>query len=174
MKTQGAYRGHLFSLVRYALLAALLVAAKEVLAVLPNIEVVTLLIVVYTVVYRRRALVPIYLFVAIEAVMYPMFSTVVMYLYVWAILWGLVMLLPRRVLPAPVYMLIGGLYGLGFGALCAPAQALMFSLDFEGMLAWIVAGLPFDITHAISGFVSCLLVPPLARLFLRLESRRTQ
>ncbi len=172
MKTGNAYRGRLFSLVRYALLAALLVAAKEALAVLPNIEIVTLLITVYTVVYRRRALVPIYLFVAIETVLYPFFSTVVMYLYIWAVLWGLVMLLPRRILPAPVYMLIGGLYGLAFGTLCAPAQALMFFLDFKGMLAWIVAGLPFDVTHALSGFVTCLLVPPLARLFLRLESGR--
>ena len=163
------YRGRLYSLVRYALLAALLVAAKEVLAALPNIEVVTLLIVVYTVVYRSRALVPIYLFIAIEAVINPYISIILMYLYVWAILWGLVMLLPRRILPPPVYMLIGGLYGLAFGALCAPAQALMFSLDFEGMVAWIVAGLPFDITHAISGFVSCLLVPALASLLLRIE-----
>lgn len=170
-----AYRRSLHrlrALVRDALLAALLVFSKELLAALPNVELVTMLIMAYTVVYRFRALVPIYLFVALEAVLYPSPVATVMYLYVWAILFFVVMLLPRgRVLPAPVYMLIGGLFGLAFGTLCAPAQAVYFGLKAEGVLAWIAAGFPYDVTHAIGNTAIGCLTPFVIRLLSRLERR---
>ena len=114
-------------LVLSALFAALMIAGKEALAFLPNVEVVSLLLIVFTAVYRAHALLPLYVFVAVEAVLYPMPATVVMYLYVWLFLFGAVMLFPRdRVLPAPVYAVISGLFGLLFGTLCAPAQAIFF------------------------------------------------
>ncbi len=158
-------------LLRDALLAAFLVFSKELLAALPNVELVSMLIISYTLVYRMRALVPIYLFVAIEWVLYPQPFYMVMYLYVWAILWGFTMLLPRRILPFPVYMLFGGLYGLAFGLLCAPAQAAFFGLNFSGMLAWIGAGFAFDLLHAVTNFAICCLVPPVVLLLQRLEAR---
>ncbi|MBQ8351097.1 MAG: hypothetical protein IJY20_03520 [Clostridia bacterium] len=157
------------ALVRDALLGAVLVFCKELLAFLPNVEMVSMLIIAYTVVYRWRALVPIYVFVVLEAVLYPFPPTVVMYLYVWAILFLVVLLLPRKVLPAPVYMLIGGLFGLAFGALCAPVQAAFFHLSAQGTLAWIAAGFSFDITHAVGNVAICCLTPVVIRLLLRLE-----
>lgn len=165
---------HLRVLVRDALLAAILIVSKEMLAFLPNVELVSMLIAVYTVVYRWRALVPIYVFVAVEAVIYPYFSTVVMYMYVWAILFFAVHLVSRGRARSPfAYVAVCGLFGFLFGALCAPAQAIMFSLDLRGMLAWIAAGLPFDILHGISNAATALLVPPLARLLLRLEGQKS-
>ena len=157
------------SLVRDALLGAVLVFCKELLAFLPNVEMVTMLIMAYTVVYRWRALVPIYVFVALETVLYPFPATVVMYLYGWAVLFGVSMLLPKRALPAPVYMLVGGLFGLAFGVLCAPVQAVFFHLSPQGTLAWIAAGFSFDVTHAIGNTAIGCLTPVVIRLLMRLE-----
>lgn len=156
-------------LVRDALLGAILLCSKEVMAVLPNIEPVTMLLLAYTVAYRFRALIPLYLFVTLEAVLYPNISTTLMYLYVWLVPVAVALLLPKRVLPAPVYALIGGLYGLAFGVFCAPAEAWYFGLDFPGTVAWVAAGLPFDLLHAAGNAVLCLLVAPLARLLVKLD-----
>lgn len=161
--------GRTLRVVRDAMLGALLICSKEALAALPGVEIVSTLLVAYAVVYRARAFVPLYVFVAVEAVLYPSFISTIMYLYIWAILVGAVLLLPKRILPAPVYMLVSGLFGLLFGTLCAPAQALYFGLTFQGMWAWIIAGLPFDIPHGISNAALGLLVPPLCHLLKWLE-----
>ena len=162
---------HLRALVRDGLFAAILIISKELLAFLPNVEIVTVLLISYTVVYRIRALVPLYVFWAVEAIIYPSISTTLMYLYVWLVPFLVGMLLPRRVLPAPVYMLIGGLFGLAFGTLCAPVQAAYFGLSFKGTVAWIVAGAPFDLVHAIGNFATGVLAPVLISLLLRLEKQ---
>jgi energy-coupling factor transport system substrate-specific component len=72
-------------------------------------------------------------------------------------------------LQIPVYMIICALHGLSFGALYAPAQALMFGLDFRGTLMWIAAGFPFDFIHAISDFAAASLVIPLSMLLKKLH-----
>lgn len=167
------FAGHTRRLVLCALFAALMIAGKEALAFLPNVEVVSLFLIVYTAVYRAYALIPLYVFVAVEAVIYPYPVTVIMYLYVWLFLFGAVMLLPRdRTLPAPVYAVISGLFGLLFGVLCAPVQAAYFWLNFEGTLAWIAAGLPFDLVHAAGNFALGFLAYPLIRLLKRLEGTK--
>jgi len=49
----------------------------------------------------------------------------------------------------------------------APAQALMFGLNFEATMAWIIAGLPFDIIHAVGNAAAATLVIPLLSLLER-------
>lgn len=164
---------HTRRLVLCALFAALMIAGKEAMAFLPNVEVVSLFLMVYTAVYRAYALIPLYVFWAVEAVIYPYPPTVLMYLYVWLFLFGAVMLLPRdRILPSPVYAVISGVFGLLFGVLCAPVQAAYFGLNLEGTLAWIAAGFPFDVTHAVGNFALGFLAAPLIRLLYRLEGKK--
>ena len=83
----------------------------------------------------------------------------------WTILWGMVMLLPKNMKPqvaVPVYMIISGLFGLLYGTLYAPAQALLFGYDFKTMIAWIVAGFSFDVMHCIGNVVLGILILPIA------------
>ena len=82
------------------------------------------------------------------------------------------MLLPRnmsRGVGTVVYAVVCCLHGLFFGVLYAPAQALLFGLDFQGMLAWIAAGFVFDVIHAVSNLCAGLLIWPLSRAMLRIE-----
>ncbi|MBQ8859598.1 MAG: hypothetical protein IJ012_07440 [Clostridia bacterium] len=164
-------RRQLIALVRDALFAALLVMGKEMLAFLPNVEIVTMLIMAYTTVYRVRALVPIYVFVAVEAVIWPSVSGTLMYLYIWLVPWALVMLLPRAWQRLPAYVGIGTLFGLAFGTLCAPVHALYFGVYGKGLLTWIAVGFPWDVTHAIGNFAMAFLTPVICRVLRTLEKQ---
>jgi len=154
------------------MLGALMYASKIIMEVLPNIHLLGTLICAITVVYRVKALYPIYIFVFITG-LYGGFSPWwIPYLYVWTVLWGAVMLLPKQMPKkiAPfVYMAVCSLHGFLFGVIYAPAQALLFGLDFKGMLAWIAAGLPFDMIHGISNFFVGILICPLVSLLRKAE-----
>ena len=96
------------------------------------------------------------------------------YLYIWAILWAITMLLPRKMHPAVaavVYPVVCGLFGLAFGALYAPAQALLFHFTFKQTVAWIISGLSFDVMHAVGNAAMGCLVLPLSKVLLRLEGK---
>ncbi len=157
----------------FALLAALMFASKKAMEFLPNIHLIGVFIVAATVVYRARALYPLYVYVFLDGLVAGFGTWWVPYLYIWAVLWGAVMLLPRRLpkLAAPfVYAAVCGLHGLLFGVLYAPSQALFFGLSFKATVAWIVAGLPFDAIHAVSNFIGGMfLIVPLITVMQRVE-----
>ena len=160
----------------FSMLGALMFCSKLLMEGLPNLHLLDLFIISFTLVYRTKALIPIYLFVLLTGVFNGFNLWLVPYLYVWLFPFALTMLLPRRLpkaLAAACYLLIGTVHGLLFGVLYAPVQALIFHLNFEGMLAWIAAGFYFDLLHAIGNLVACTLVVPLTALLLKLEKRGT-
>lgn len=156
----------------FSMLGALMYCSKLLLEWAPNIHLLALFIISFTVVYRAKALIPIYIFVLLSGVLGGISVWWMPYLYVWLILWGAVMLLPRRMSPkiaAPVYIALGTLHGLLFGVFCAPSQAIFWGLDFKGTLAWIAAGFYFDLLHGIGNFAACTLTLPLIKLLKRIE-----
>ena len=158
----------------FSMLAALMFCSKVIMDALPNIHLLGMFIMVYTRVFRMKALIPIYLFIFMTGLYGGFGLWWIPYLYIWAILWGAAMLLPRRMpkrLAAIVCPAICAIHGFAYGTLYAPAQALIFGLDFEGMIAWIIAGLPFDLLHGLGNLVAGLLILPLSELLLRLEKR---
>ena len=154
------------------MLGTVMFLSKLVMEALPNIHLLGTLTMTYTVVYRKKALIPLYVYVFLNG-LYAGFSLWwVPYLYIWTILWGITMLLPKgmpRAAACVVYPLVCGIYGILFGILYAPAEAVMFDLDFDGMIAWIIAGIPFDLLSALGNAVTGLLIVPLSELLLRLE-----
>ena len=148
-------------------------ASKLVLEVLPNIHLLGAIIIALTVIYRKKALYPIYIFVFLTGLLSGFAPWWVAYLYIWTLLWGAVMILPKKLPPkiTPlVYMVISAAHGFLFGVLYAPAQALLFGLNFEGMIAWIIAGLPFDMIHGVSNFFCGILICPLITALKKAES----
>ncbi len=147
------------------MLGALMYASKLVLEVLPNVHLLGVFTVAITVVYRKKALYPIYIYVFLNGFFSGFATWWIPYLYIWTILWGAVMLLPQNMpkkIQPIVYMLVCAAHGFLFGTLYAPAQALLFGLDFNGMVAWIIAGSPWDIIHGISNFFCGVLIVPIA------------
>ena len=166
------WRVLILELVLFAMLGAMMFTSRVVLAVLPNIHLVGMFTMICAIVFRVRGLIPVGIYVALEGIFAGFAPWWLAYLYVWAILWGMTVLLPRkmpRAIAAPVYAVICALHGLAFGALCAPAQALVYGYDLGQTLAWILSGLPFDIVHGISNFfVGLFLVLPLSELLKKL------
>lgn len=148
----------------FGMLGALMYATKLFMEILPNIHMIGVFIVAITVVYRQKALYPIYVFVFLTGAFAGFDAWWLPYIYIWTVLWGFVMLLPQSIptkIQPIVYMSVCALHGFLFGVLYAPVYALIAGLSFDGMKAWIIAGIPWDITHGISNFVCGLLIVPI-------------
>lgn len=161
--------------VIFAMLGSLMFMSKIIMEILPNIHLLGLLTMIYTLTFRKRALIPIYIYVALNGI-YSGFSLWWLpYTYIWTILFFITLLLPKKMptkLKAIIYPLVCAIHGFAFGALYAPAHALVFGFNFEQTLAWIMAGIPFDVIHGISNFVIGLLVLPFSELLTKLYNRR--
>jgi len=156
----------------FGMLGAVMFASKMLMEVLPNIHLLGAFIVAITVVYRKKALYPIYIYVLLNGIFAGFAMWWIPYLYIWTVLWAAIMILPKnmpkKVAPI-VYAVVCALHGFGYGVLYAPAQAIMFGLNFDSMLAWIAAGLPFDIMHGISNLCCGILILPLVKLLKHSE-----
>ena len=142
-----------FEIVLLGMLGAIAYVGQVALSFLPNIEVVSILFLVYTKIFGKKALFPIYVFVLLEGIFWGFGSWWIMYLYVWAVLWGITMLL-RRNDPAVFWAVINGAFGLVFGALCSITQGVMFGIGSG--FAYFISGIPFDIVHCIGNFLTAL------------------
>ena len=158
----------------FSMLGALMYLSKLLMEWAPNIHLLGMFIVAFTVVYRAKALYPIYLFVLLSGVLNGFGTWWIPYVYIWAVLWALVMLIPRK-LPTVVkhilYVLVCALHGFAYGVLYAPAQALIYGLSFEGMIAWIIMGLPFDMIHGTSNLICGFLIFPIVSVLQHMEKR---
>lgn len=157
----------------FAMLGAAMFASKIIMELTPNVHLIGVFIVSFTVVYRKKALYPIYIYVLLTGMFYGFAAWWIPYLYIWTALWGAVMLLPtnipRKIQPL-VYMAVCSAHGFLYGTLYAPAQAILYGLSFQKMIAWIIAGLPFDCIHGISNFICGILIVPVISV-LKLAER---
>ncbi len=148
----------------FGMLGAVMYASKVLMEFLPNVHLLGVLTVAITIVYRKKALYPIYVYVFLNGLLSGFNMWWIPYLYIWTILWGAVMLLPKNMpdkIKPVVYAVVCSLHGFLYGTLYAPAQAIMFGLDFKGMVAWIIAGLPYDAIHGISNLLCGVLIMPI-------------
>lgn len=156
----------------FGMLGALMYASKMIMEVAPNIHLLGVFTIAFTVVYQKKALYPIYTYVLLNGMFSGFATWWIPYLYLWFVLWGITMLLPQKMpkkVKPIVYMIINACHGFLFGTLYAPAQALLYGLSFDSMIAWIVAGLPWDFIHGISNFFCGILIVPIITILYKLE-----
>ena len=147
-------------------------ASKMIKEVAPNVHLLGVFTIAFTVVYRKKALYPIYTYVLLNGIFCGFATWWIPYLYLWAVLWGATMLLPKRIpekIRPLVYMLLCAAHGFLFGTLYAPAQALLYGLSFQKMIAWIISGLPWDFVHGVSNFFCGILIVPIVKILTFLE-----
>ena len=160
-------------LCTFSMLGALMYASKLIMEIVPNVHLLGVFTIAFTVVYRKKALYPIYVYVLLNVLFCGFATWWIPYLYLWTVLWGVTMLLPKKMpkkIQPLVYMVVCSLHGFLFGTLYAPAQALLFGLSFDGMIAWIIAGFPWDCIHGVSNFFCGLLIIPIISILRRIES----
>ena len=98
------------TLVFSALLGALLLVVQVVLAPLPNVELVSLLVLLYTLEFPRQTPGAIGVFVVLEGLVYGFGLWWVMYLYLWPLLALVVWLLRKNTSVLLWAVVLGGLW----------------------------------------------------------------
>ena len=137
------------------MLAALTFGAKWIMAALPNIEPVSLMVMVFGAVFGWKALFPVGVYVAAEVLFYGLGTWNINYLYVWPLLAVAACLLKRMKHPV-CWALLSGVFGLMFGALCAPVDVMIGGVGYA-VSKW-VSGIPFDLAHCVGNFVIALVL----------------
>lgn len=152
--------------VLFGILGGMTFLAKMVMAGLPNIEPVSLMVMLFAVAFNRKALYPIYAYVLLEFVLYGINLWSVNYLYIWVILAAAAWLLRGMTHPLG-WALLSGVFGLFFGLLCTPVYVLTGGWAFG--VSWWISGIPYDLAHCVGNFVLALaLFVPLRKLLDRL------
>lgn len=153
-----------------ALLSAILLIGQVGLSFLPNIEIVSLLIYIYTQIYRKKVFFIIYVFVFLEGCIYGVGLWWFGYLYIWSILALIVLLHGKQQTPVLMTSVILGAYGISFG--------FLYSIPYFAAGGWAagfsywVSGIPFDLLHCAGNVaVSLICYRPLRSLLGKLKSQ---
>lgn len=141
----------------YGILGALTFVLKIIMSPLPNIEPVSLLTIVYAIVFGMKAIYPISIYIALEILLYGLGVWSIGYLYVWFVLIFVVICVHNTIhsTNALLWAIISGAYGLFMGALYIPLYVITGNVAFA--ITWWVSGIPYDIVHCISNFILCIL-----------------
>ena len=139
----------------FGMLAALTFGAKVVMSYLPNIEPVSLMVMIFGVVFGWKALFPVYVYVAAEILFYGLGTWNVNYLYIWTGL-AVAAVLLRKLRHPLIWAVLSGAFGLMFGVLCAPVDVFIGGWSYA-VAKW-ASGIPFDIAHCVGNFVIALLL----------------
>ena len=152
----------------FGVLGALTFALQVAMAPLPNIEPVSLLVMIFAVVFGWKCLYPVYIFVAMEILFYGISTWNVYYLYVWTVL-ALGAIVMRKATHPLAWALLSAVFGLFFGALCGIVDVFIGGFAYAGS-KW-VSGIPFDLLHCGGNFgMALIMFKPLRNLLEKLYS----
>ena len=161
------------------MMVAVIEVCKAALSFLPNIELTTFWLILFTLYFGRKILLVIPVFILIEGCIYGFGLWWVMYLYMWPLLVLLVWIFKKHG-SVWFFSTLSGLFGLFFGFFCAIPYVVIGAWDGgikNGLYAgftWWVAGIPWDIVHGVGNFVLMLvLYHPVRRVMERMKSRWT-
>ncbi len=145
----------LVEILTLALFGVLMYISQVVMSSLPNIEIVTLLIILVTRKFGYKALMSVYVFVGCEILTYGLHIWVINYLYVWAILCFIICLV-RKINNTLFYSLIAAVFGISFGTLCSIPYFITGGFSFG--VSYIISGLGFDLVHCIGNLLTVIIL----------------
>jgi hypothetical protein len=163
-----------------AVMAGLLVALKFALSFLPNVEVVTLLIAVFSLVWGVRYSLPAtVVFCLVEMAIYGIAGWVLLYFIYWptlALVFHFALRRKSRVVSLVLCVAIGAVFTVAFGVLSASVETLLVvgNVAKERLatffVSYYVKGLWFDLVHVVSVVASILaLFLPLVKIGERVK-----
>lgn len=138
-------------------------SVKTVLASIPNVNLNALLIVLVTMYFGWRALYAVGVYILLEGLIFGFSIWWFSYLYIWPLLVVLVMLFHRNK-SALVWAALAGIYGLLFGPLMYIGYFAIMG-GWRSYAAMWIAGIPYDLIHAVSNFLTVLILfKPLSKI----------
>ena len=155
--------------VLFGILGALMFALQVVMAPLPNIEPVSLLVMLFAVTFGWKSLYCVYTFVVMEILFHGLGLWNLNYLYVWAVLAFAAIGLQKMEQPL-AWAMLGGVFGLCFGALCGIVDVFIGGIGYA-VTKWI-SGIPFDLMHCGGNFaITLVLWKPLRKLLRTMHKK---
>ncbi len=152
-----------------AILIVVQVAKALTAPFLPNIEFVSLFIIVFTLVLGKKVFYIIYVFVMAEGMVFGFDIWWFSYLYIWSILATAVLMLRKNEHPL-FWAVVSGLFGLLFGTLTAIPYLFIGGIGMA--VSYWVQGIVFDLLHCGGNVIAAvLLFKPLYKLMKRLYLR---
>lgn len=129
--------------------------SQVIMSGLPNIEIVSLLIIITTRKFGVKALSSVYVFVLCEILTYGLSMWVINYIYVWAILCVIICFL-RKIDNVVIFALVSAIFGLLFGCLCSVPYFIIGGISMG--IANIISGIGFDLLHCGGNFILTLIL----------------
>ena len=158
--------------VLFGMLGALMFALQVVMAPLPNIEPVSLLVMLFAAVFGWKSLYAVYVFVVMEVLFHGIGLWNINYLYVWTVL-AVAAIFMRRMDSSLSWAILSAVFGMSFGALCGIVDIFIGGIAYAAA-KW-ASGIPFDLLHCGGNFVIALLLfKPLRTLLSKLYTRMRQ
>lgn len=151
------------------MISALLISVQVALSFLPNIELVTLFIILCTLVYGWKAFFIVLVFNLAQLLIYGFGIWWINYLYVWPLLILVVKLFYTKDSPL-FWAILSAFYGLAFGALCSVVYLFMGGIRTAA--AYWTSGIIFDLVHCFWNFILTLvLYRPLRQILNRISMK---
>lgn len=145
------------------MMVAIIEVCKVAMMGIPNIELTTFWIIMFTLFFGSRIIFVIPVFILIEGCMFGFGIWWIMYLYMWPSLAFLVWRF-RKQESVWFWSILSALYGLFYGFFCAIPYVVIGAAEGgirNGLYAgftWWVAGIPYDLPHCIGNFVLMLVL----------------
>ena len=156
-------------MVLFGILGAMTFGAKYIMSFLPNIEPVSLCVMLYAAVFGKKWVYPVYLYVVLEILFYGLGIWNLNYLYTWAVL-AVAAYFLRNMEGRLGWALLSAVFGLAFGALCGIVDVFIGGTAYA-LTKWI-SGIPFDISHCVGNFIMALVLFQPLRTLLETQYRK--
>ncbi|AOR24450.1 hypothetical protein [Clostridium taeniosporum] len=158
-------------LILFGVLGAILTVTQIVLNFIPNVEVVTLFIIIYSLIYGKRSIYSVFIFVIMMGLIYGFGTWWFGYILLWPLLNILSCLLSKFIKDNYLILsLYSGIFGLLFGFFYAIPNAIFGGIN-AGIAYWI-SGIPYDIVHGVANyFIMLFLGEKIYNLLLQLNNK---
>lgn len=140
------------------MMVAVIEVCKVVLMGIPNVELTTFWIIMFSLYFGNRIFYAVPVFILIEGTLFGFGMWWVMYLYAWPLL-AIISRAFHKMDSAVGWAILSGIFGLSFGFFCSIPYFVIGAVDggfvagVQAGFAWFVSGIPFDIVHGIGNFL---------------------
>ena len=158
------------------MMVAVIEVCKVVLMGVPNVELTTFWIIMFSIYFGNKVFLAIPVFILIEGAMFGFQLWWIMYLYMWPSL-ALLARIVKKIDSVMVYSILSSAYGFLFGFFCAMPYLFIGMADggikngLYTAFSWWVAGIPFDLVHAVGNLCAGLFIYPLSCALEKLNSK---
>lgn len=148
----------IYDICLMGMVVAVIEVCKAALTFLPNVELTSFWLIMFTLFFRWKIVFVVPVFILIEGTIYGFGLWWIMYLYVWPLLVLLTWIFRKRD-SVWFWSILSALFGLTYGFMCSIPYVVIGTGDggiINGLYAgftWWVAGIPWDIVHGIGNFV---------------------